>query len=440
MNKLFFIGIKGSGMSALALICQDLGYEVSGSDVSQVLFTQKKLEERNIPIFEFSADNITEEADVIIGLSFDETHPEVSKVINNPSIKYWYYHDFLAKLINEHISISVAGSHGKTTTTGMLQTLLNADSKTGYLIGDGNGQLFQESDYFVVESCEYKDHFLNYTPDYAIITNIDLDHVDYFKSMEQYFNSFQQFVNQVKKGVVLYGDDSNIRQLRTNNLSVTYYGLEDTNDVFVKNIEVDSHQTKFNLMIKGRDLGRLHVDFVGLHNLKNLLGSVAIAEMIGFSDELIIDHINDFKGVNRRFVVEEFKHHVYIDDYAHHPTEIKATIDAARLRFPDSKIIVIYKPDRVSRIQYFENGFREALESADKAYVLDFPKAAYKENPEYSLEKFLHAMGENITYLSDDEKGVQKLANEENAVYLFVSPKDIYKFKDQLKEHFGDLS
>ena len=440
MNKLHFIGIKGSGMSALALICQDLGYEVVGSDVPQVLFTQKKLEERNIPIFEFSAENIKGDADVIIGASFDENHPEVKATLENKTIQHWYYYDYLAKLINEHVSISVAGSHGKTTTTGMLQTLLNANAQAGYLIGDGNGQLFKESKYFVVESCEYKDHFLNYTPDYAIITNIDLDHVDYFRDIDHYFESFQKFVHQVKKGAALFGDDELILQLDTKDLDVLTYGLNPTNDIYATNIEIDAHQTHFDLIIKDENKGRMVVDFVGLHNLCNLLSTVAIATMLKFNDQQILKHLNDFRGVNRRFVVEEFEQHVYIDDYAHHPTEIRVTIDAARLRFPESKIVIVYKPDRVSRIQYFEKGFKEALETADKAYVLDFPAQAYQENPEYSLEKFLGAMGSAITYLSDDQEGVQQLAIEKEAVYLFVSPKDIYKFKDKLKEHFGDLS
>lgn len=440
MNKLHFIGIKGSGMSALALICHDLGFDVQGSDVPQTLFTQKKLEERHIPIFEFNEENITEDRDVIIGASFDENHVEVKKVLSNPKIKYWYYYDYLSKLINEHISISVAGSHGKTTTTGMLQTLLNAQTSTGYLIGDGNGQLFKESEYFVVESCEYKDHFHYYHPDYAIITNIDLDHVDYFKSEEQYLQSFQTFVNQVKKGVVLYGDDDDIRKLNVSHLQVFYYGLDPHDDINAQNIEIDQHQTHFDLWIKQELWGRYHVDFVGLHNLKNLLSTIGIGVMLNFDRQMIVDHINDFKGVNRRFVVEEFPHHVYIDDYAHHPTEIKVTIEAARLRFPNHKIVVVYKPDRVSRIQYFEKGFREALLTADSAYVLDFPKEAYKENPDYNLERFLEAMGTEITYLDNSMDGVVQLSQEGDAVYLFVSPKDIYKFKDMLKEHFKDLS
>lgn len=437
MTKLHFVGIKGSGMSALALICKDLGYDVQGSDVDQRLFTQKKLEERGIPLLSFNPENITTDMEVIIGASFDETFPEVQAVVEK-GVKHWYYYDYLAKLISEHESISVAGSHGKTTTTGMLQTLLNGSKTAGYLIGDGNGQLFQESDYFVVESCEYKDHFHYYHPNYAIITSIDLDHVDYFKSEQQYFESFQTFVNQVKKGVVLFGDDSEVRRLDTHELDVIYYGYNPENDLRAENIEVDQHQTHFDLVYQNETWGRYHVDIVGKHNLSNLLATIGIAILLKLERQQIIDHINDFKGVNRRFVVEEFENHVYIDDYAHHPTEISVTIDAARLRFPDRKIVVVYKPDRVSRIQYFEEAFKDALLKADKAYVLDFPKEAYKENPDYSIEKFLGNRSHLITYLTNDETGAQVLAKEGQAVYLFVSPKDIYKFKDLLKEYFGD--
>lgn len=439
MKKIHFIGIKGSGMSALALICHDLGYEVQGSDVDQRLFTQKKLEERGIKLLSFSAENITEDMDVVIGASFDESHPEVKKVLDNPKIQHWYYYDYLAKLISEYESISVAGSHGKTTTTGMLQSLLNGSAKAGYLIGDGNGQLFKEAQYFVVESCEYKDHFHYYHPDYAIITSIDLDHVDYFKSEKQYFDSFQTFVNQVKKGVVLFGDDPEVRQLNPHNLKVIYYGYQAENDLKVESVETDGHQTTFDLVYQQQNWGRYTVDIIGQHNLSNLLATIGMAILLGIDKDDIVAHINDFKGVNRRFVVEEFEHHVYIDDYAHHPTEISVTIDAAKLRFPGKKIVVIYKPDRISRVQYFEEAFKNALLKADKAYVLDFPETAYKENPSYSIEMFLGKQADRIIYLTSDEYGARRLAQEKDAVYLFVSPKDIYKFKDLLKEHFGDL-
>ncbi len=177
-NLHHFIGIKGSGMSSLALISKSLGYDVQGSDVDNYIFTQKALIEAGIPVLSFSQDNIKDNMTIIIGNSFDERNIEVQAIASNKTLTVYRYYEFLAKIMKEHISISVAGSHGKTTTTGMLTKLLSAMKATGYLIGDGTGQLKEDSDYFVVESCEYKGTVLNYSPEYGIIKNIDLGYFD----------------------------------------------------------------------------------------------------------------------------------------------------------------------------------------------------------------------------------------------------------------------
>lgn len=436
--KIHFIGIKGSGMSSLALICQSLGYEVTGSDVDFFIFTQKELEKHNIPVLSFDKSNIQDNISVVIGNAFDDTNPEVKEALSNDTVDAVYYYEFLGRLISQYESISVAGTHGKTTSTSMIKSLLLPYKTTGYLIGDGTGVLSKDSELFVVESCEFQDHFLYYHPDYALITNIDLDHVDYFKSLDQYIQSFQTFVNQVKKGVVLFGDDDNVRKLNTTNLKTLYYGLSDKNDIYPKNLEEVNHQSHFNLVVDNEDWGRITVDFIARHNLCNLLGSIGIAYMVGVPKELILEHISDFKGTHRRFNVEDYGNHIYIDDYAHHPTEIRVTIEACRLRFDDKRVVIVYKPDRVSRTQYFEKEFREALLTADAAYVIDFPPTAFKEDPSYSMEKFLKGLGDDIIYLSDDLEGVTKLAENGDAVYLFVSTKDVYKYKDKLKAFFKD--
>ena len=183
-----FIGIKGSGMASLAEIVNDRGDEVNGSDIEKYIFTQKPLEERGIQI-----------------TGFDEKKATV----------YWY-HEFLGQLVQEYTSVSVAGTHGKTTTTGMLSHVMSLVAPTGYLIGDGTGEMPENSKYFVLESCEYQRHFLAYEPQYAIITNIELDHVDYYKDMADYCNAFETFANQVKKGVVIFGDDESTRSLNVN--------------------------------------------------------------------------------------------------------------------------------------------------------------------------------------------------------------------------------
>ena len=181
-----FIGIKGSGMASLATIVSDRGDEVSGSDIEKYIFTQKPLEERHIPITTFSEDHIHEGDIVIIGNAFDKSNPEVKKALYMDSVKTYWYHEFLGKLAKEYTSVSVAGTHGKTTTTGMLSHVMSLAAPTGYLIGDGTGEMPKDCRYFVLESCEYQRHFLAYTPEYAIITNIELDHVDYYKDMDDY--------------------------------------------------------------------------------------------------------------------------------------------------------------------------------------------------------------------------------------------------------------
>lgn len=432
--ELYFIGIKGAGMSSLALIAQTLGYKVSGSDVDGFIFTQDALSDAGIEIKSFNEKNITENMTVVIGNSFDTRNQEVKKAYELESVKVYRYFEFLSEIMRNHTSIAVAGSHGKTTTTGMLTNLLKPMKSTGYLIGDGTGKLTKDDEYFVVEADEYKDTFLNYHPDYAIVTNIDLDHVDYFKSMEQYLKSYQTFINQINKGVVYWGDDPYLTELNYEHLDVLTYGFNENNNILAQNIVEQDHQTTFELMVEKNSWGQVTLDFVGRHNLLNMLGSVTLAHMLGENQELILKHIHDFKGQHRRFIVQDFGDYVYIDDYAHHPTEIRVTIEAARTRFKDKKLILVYKPDRLSRAQFFEKQFKEAMALADTAYITHFYSGARAvEDIPYDIYDFQKAIG-NVEILTEDYEGATKLAKEGPAVYLFVSTKDVYLFKDQLKE------
>ena len=181
-----FIGIKGTGMGALACILHDENYEVNGSDIEKYIFTEESLKERNIPYTTFDAKNIKDGDTVIIGAAFDRSNPEVAAALDNPNVKAYYYFDFLGEFAKNYKSISVAGTHGKSTTTGLLGTLLPRLAKSGYLIGDGHGNMPEGSEYFVFESCEFQRHFLCYHPDYAILTNIEMDHVDYYKDIDDY--------------------------------------------------------------------------------------------------------------------------------------------------------------------------------------------------------------------------------------------------------------
>lgn len=427
-----FIGIKGSGMASLATIMSDRGCEVSGSDIEKFIFTQTPLEDRNIPITSFAKENIKEHDIVIIGNAFDEQNVEVIQARCMKSVKTYWYHEFLGQLMSEYTSVSVAGTHGKTTTTGMLSHMMSFVAPTGFLIGDGTGVMAKDSKYFVVESCEYKRHFLAYRPEYAIVTNIELDHVDYYKDMNDYMDAFETFVNQVKKGVVLFGDDAYVRDLsvQTNHL---YYGLLSHNDVQAINVVQNEEGMSFDILYKKNHFGSFKLPFVGKPLLWNSIGVIALGIMEGIPYKILQDGLASFPGVKRRFTTEVEGENVYIDDYAHHPTAVAYMIEAARIKYPGKKVIAIFKPDRFSRIYYFMDRFAKALDSADEVYVCPFPENAAKEEGIDITIQTLADCCQSAQVIKEDNEAARMLASRAPAIYLFMSSKDIYKLKNIVK-------
>lgn len=427
-----FIGIKGSGMASLATIVADRGDEVSGSDIAKYIFTQKPLEERGIVIREFAKENICENSVVIIGNAFDESNPEVKQAMSMPSVTTYWYHEFLGQLIEEYTSVSVAGTHGKTTTTGMVSHMMSLVAPTGYLIGDGTGEMPQDSKYFIVESCEYKRHFLAYRPNYAILTNIELDHVDYYKDLADYCDAFEAFANQVKKGIVMFGDDANVRSLKVTTKHL-YYGLEEDNDVRAINVIQNENGMSFDVIYQNTVFGSFKLPFVGKPLLWNSLGVIALGIMEGLSAQILQEGLSSFPGVKRRFTIEENHGNVYIDDYAHHPTAVQYMIEAARTKYPNRKIIALFKPDRYSRIYYFMDRFAQALNLADEVFLCHFPENAAKEKGIDITIQDLADKIEKAVVIEEDEAAARMLAKRGPAVYLFMSSKDIYKLKNIVK-------
>lgn len=427
-----FIGIKGSGMASLALILKDLKADVSGSDIEKFIFTQKVLIERGIQITNFAKSNIKENTTVIIGNAFDESNVEVAQAMSLPSVKVYWYHEFLSQIVNNYCSIGVAGTHGKTTTSGMLAHVMQLHAPCGYLIGDGSGKMPVDSKYFVLESCEYKRHFLAYHPDYAIITNIELDHVDYYHDMSDYCDAFESFVNQVKKGVALFGDDDNIAGLQIH-VPHIYYGTREHNDVQAIHIEQNTSGLHFDILFQKKPFGSFKVPYVGKPNLWNSIGVIALGIMEGIDAKTLQTGLESFPGVKRRFTIEEGKENVFIDDYAHHPTAVKYMIEAARIKYPNKKIIAIFKPDRFSRIQHFLARFVEELNLADEVFLCDFPQNAQNEDGIQISINDLQESCKNATVVSENMEGAKVLASRGPAVYLFMSSKDIYKLMNIVK-------
>ncbi len=428
----YFIGIKGSGMASLACILKDQGYEVAGSDIEKYIFTQESLLEKAIPFYHFDAQNIKDGMQVIIGNAFDETHVEVRAALNNPTVETFTYPAFLGKMLNAYESICVSGTHGKTNTTGMLSHLFNEQGRCGYLIGDGSGYMPQDATHFVLESCEYKRNFLNYKPDYAIILNIELDHVDYYKGLEDYLDAFETFANGVKKGVVVFGDEDNTKAISIQ-VPHLYYGMESSNDVYASNVVEDASGVHFDCIYKGQLFGHFDLALYGEHLLWNALGCIALGILNGLSYEMILKGLQSFQGVKRRFSIEEVGNTVYIDDYAHHPTAIALTIKAAKQKYPKKEIVAFFKPDRYSRIAYFLEEFKTAFDEADVVYLFDFPKNAQKEDGiDISIVDLLKAVPQ-AKLIEETQIEAESLLKHGEACYLFMSSKDIYKFKDMMK-------
>lgn len=428
MSTYHFIGIKGTGMSALAQILHDSGENVQGSDVEKYFFTQKALEEKGITMMPFSADNVQEGQIIIAGNAFPEDHCEIKRA-RELDLPFYKYHEFLGKLANQYTSIAVAGTHGKTSTTGLLAHVLEKNFPTSYLIGDGTGKGHKDSKYFVFEACEYKRHFLQYEPDYAIMTNIDFDHPDYFKDIDDVFDAFQTMANQVKRGIIAYGDDPHLQRLQTK-VPIIFYGLSAKNDFYATNIEVKENGTQFDVYVRDSYFDTFFIPLFGDHQILNSLAVIAFCHYEGL-DAAAMKVLATFPGVKRRFTEKVIGNQVLIDDYAHHPNEISATIDAARKKYKEKPIVAIFQPHTFTRTKAFLDEFAESLNEADHVYLCDIFSSARETDGDLTIEDLLVKVdGGKLLTLGN----VQELQKHEDSVLIFMGAGDIQKFQDAYEQ------
>lgn len=430
MSKYHFIGIKGSGMSSLAQIAYDMGHEVQGSDEETYFFTQEKLEQRNIPMYGYNAENIKEGFEVILGNAFDETHIEY-RAAKDLGLKIYTYAQFLGKLLDEIPSIAVTGAHGKTTTSTMVSNIFKHNFVTSYLIGDGTGHGEKNSDYIVAEACEYYRHFLAYHPNYAIVTNIDFDHPDYFNDEHDMFDAFQSFVNQVKDTVVICGDDRLASQLKPSTAKVVTYGFNEGNDYQIKNVKTTSENSEFDVYKNSELLGTFTMAVFGLHDISNATSAIALADICGLSTDEIQQSLGSYHHAERRFTEHKVGTNIVVDDYAHHPSEIKATIDSARRKYSDKQIIAIFQPHTYTRTAKFLNEFAESLLTADKVFLCPIFASVREKEKIVGIEDLQNVTpGSEIIYGEDN---FDKL-NFDNSVILFMGAGNINKLCNKFVE------
>lgn len=429
MTVYHFVGIKGSGMSALAQVLHNMGYHVQGSDVDKYFFTQSALEEANISILPFQRCNIEEGMVVIAGNAFPDTHEEIEEA-NSRGIPVIRYHDFLGNWMENFMSIAVTGSHGKTSTTGLLSHVISGAKPTSFLIGDGTGKGVKDAEYFVFEACEYRRHFLSYHPDYAIMTNIDFDHPDYFNNIEDVFSAFQKLAMQVKKAIIAYGDDDQLQRLQAS-VPVLFYGFGEGNDFQARNIEKFTYGTKFDVYVRNHFFSTFEIPSHGDHNILNALAVIAICHYEETNANIIQAQLKSFKGVKRRFTEKRIGDQILVDDYAHHPVEIKATIDAARQKYPEKSITAIFQPHTFTRTQTFLNEFGESLREADNVFLCDIFGSARENHGNLSIDDLREIIpGADILH----EEDTSPLLMLDNSVLLFMGAGDIQKFQSAYEQ------
>ncbi|GAA0811588.1 UDP-N-acetylmuramate--L-alanine ligase [Ligilactobacillus aviarius] len=432
----FFVGIKGTGMSSLALILHDKGCKVMGSDIDKYTFTQRGLEQAGIKILPFNADNIKPGMIIVAGNAFNDDQEEIAKA-KKMGLKVMRYPEVVEMIIEETTSIGVAGAHGKTSTTGLLAHVMSGVSPTSYLVGDGSGKGTPDARFFVFEADEYRRHFVAYHPDYTIMTNIDFDHPDYFTGIDDVCDAFETLARQTKKGIFAWGEDKNLRKLNAN-VPIYYYGTEDNDDFVAKNIKRTTTGSSFDVYFHDQFLGNFETHLFGEHNVLNTLAVIAVSYFEKIDLGKVKQELLTFKGVKRRFTEKTVADMVIIDDYAHHPHEIRATLDAARQQYPNKKLIAVFQPHTFTRTIALMDDFAKSLNIADQVYLTDIFGSIRENSGNVSSAD----LGKKITKGGKVLKldNMSPLLDYHDAVVIFMGAGDIQKYERVYEQLLSELS
>jgi len=380
-----FIGIGGSGMSDLASIFLDLGYKISGSDIVTSNIT-KRLAGKGAIIFKGQNENNVEGVDlVVISSAIPESNLEI-KGARDRKISIIKRAEMLARLMNNKYGIAVAGTHGKSTTASMISLLLEKSGFDPTVVVGGelnnfkNNAKLGKGNHIVVEADESDGSFLELNPRMAVVTNIEDDHLDHYGNMENILKDFKKFIDKVPDNgrVILCKDCDNIKGLAKQcGRNYVSYGIFTEADLMAKDIKLDKLNSKSKIYWQDEKIGELYLKVAGYHNILNALAAIAAARELGISFREIIKILETFQGVHRRMeIVANLNDKILIlDDYAHHPTEIKATLSALRASWQDRRIIAVFQPHRYSRTKLLAEKFGKAFFNADCVVINDIYSA-----------------------------------------------------------------
>ncbi|MDI6800462.1 MAG: UDP-N-acetylmuramate--L-alanine ligase [Thermodesulfovibrionales bacterium] len=446
-RSIHFIGIGGVGMSGIAEVLHNLGYEVTGSDVKDSE-TTIRLKNLGIKVFTgHTAENINSAHVVVISSAVSQDNPEVieAKKRNIPVIPRA---EMLAELGRLKYSVLIAGAHGKTTTTSLIATILGEGGLDptvvigGKLKSMGSNAKLGQGDYMVAEADESDGSFLKLNPTIAVITNIDREHMDYFKDMDVLKQAFVSFADKLPfYGVaVVCKEDEHIRDIIPFiHRKVLTYGLSGDADIYGRDIKHSDIKMSFEAVFHEGSLGRFSIPIPGIHNVLNSLAAIAVAVELQIPVETISKALGSFGGIHRRF---EFKGEVngikVFDDYGHHPSEVKAVLGAAKECLKDHRLFVLFQPHRYTRTRDLIDEFAASFDNIDRLFLMDIYPAGEKPiegiNSGLLLEMIKKSGLKDVSHIPDRSEMINKIKSEMKSgdVLITLGAGDVYKMGEQI--------
>lgn len=449
-KRIHCLGIGGIGLSAIAEILADNGHIVSGSDIKASAVT-KNLENKGIKVFyEHNADNVEGVDAIVYSAAVSSENPEVMRA-NELGIPMFSRAQVLGILMDRYEnSIAICGTHGKTTVTSMTSLILrNAEYKPTILVGgnlpeiNGNVEIGAGNTYFVTEACEYMDSFLELKPSIGVILNIDSDHLDYFKDMDHIVKSFKTFVEGIREDgiIIAYGDNPFVKDVLRDHKNKITYGYSENNDFYAESIVFDDMGfPEYDICRNGKKIAHIHLSVPGEHNVLNSMAAFVTASYLKVDIPVIVSTLKSFGGTHRRFdftgVTEAGV--MVIDDYAHHPTEIKATL-AATKNVKHNKLWLIFQPHTYTRTKALFDEFIDSFEDTDALILTDIYAAREQDIYNVSSYKLWKAMKEKypereIYYVQDFEDIVKYIKSHAGSddIAMTMGAGDVYKIGEML--------
>ena len=374
-KRIHLIGCGGIGLSGIARILLKEGKILSGSDTDASNLTGK-LQKQGMKFFLGQrGKNITEDVElIIISAAIKDDNPELKKA-KGLKIPVISYAQALGLAMETGFGIAVAGTHGKTTTTAMITFILKeAGEEPNFVIGGevkelGGNSGVGSGNFLVAEACEFNRNFLSLKPKVAVVTNIEEDHLDYYQNLQEIKEAFAEFVSLVPADGFIVLSEQAKRCLPKTKTKVFTYGFGEDNDYRAREIFLEKNRTDF-VILNQKNYIPISLRIPGKHNILNSLAAFVVSSQLGIKEAIIKKALKNFKGVRRRFEVKgKFKDITIIDDYGHHPTEIKATLSAVRQRYPNNRVIAIFQPHQYSRTRFFLDDFARAFKKADLIIV-----------------------------------------------------------------------